>query len=241
MPCRISLAGLALVAPGLSGLFACRGTATSPTPASPGESVFYTFEKFEPGRLPAMWVDSCEPRAVDAGHPTRAEVDVRATHWQVSEVPGAPSGRRVLVHPSAHGDRTEGVVLRGAEYGAVKIHVFARTNERGNFALLWRLDAQGNGFALHVDVKNRRSTLERRLRGETTVLAEVPMAPPAIQWTAFSVVHSGDRIQCRIGGGIVLEARCEGVPERGTVGFCQYPQAGNVEIDNVSVIGETRP
>jgi hypothetical protein len=211
-------------------LTACR-TAPPPPPPSPGESVFYTFEKYAPGTLPVAW---SEPQAAVAGAGAHA-VSSAALRWRVDDVGPAPSGTRALVHGGAAAPAP--VCLRDASYGAVKIQTMVRCQGDADFAVLWRVSGPDSRLAFRVRGADGTLAIERGSGEDAEVLVKTVYPAPSSEWFAVSIEHAGDRIACGVNGAILLETTLADAPPRGSAGVCQYSASGRVEFDNFSIVG----
>jgi hypothetical protein len=203
-------------------------------PVTPGESVFYTFEKFAPGTCPPTWAESAAAEAANAS----ASSASAAGAWRVEDVGKAASGARALVHGGATARSAAPVWIRGAQYSNVKINAMARCQESADFSVVWRVANEKNFLAFRVNTTRNSLTLERVVNGVASELAKTTYPFEANRWASLSIEHAGDRVQCGVAGAILLETTVSDAPPRGSAGFCQYPNGSKVEFDNLAVIGE---
>jgi hypothetical protein len=214
-------------------LTSCRASGAGEPPPVPGESVSYTFEKFEPGALPTTW-DAC---AVGNNVAIEAAAGGPKAGWSVSTAAKAASGARVLAHA---GSGSSVAWLRGGEYGDVKLSAAIRVRangESGDAAIAWRVAGPGDFLALRFSGKTRMLQIQSFKNGAPSTLAECAFEAPRDKWVSLSVEQSGERIRCGASGAILLEARDGGDRRAGSAGFCCFDGTA-AEFDNFSLIGD---
>lgn len=233
-PCRRR----ALLAPALLlALAACRASVPELQPV-PGESVFYTFEKYQPGLPPesltAGWVAGVAPR-------NAAFSQDEPTPWIVEDAVAPPSGHQVLRRTVAESGRAALATLRNANYGNLRAGVSTTFDAEGaDLGLVWHVRDEGSAFlVLRADTRARKLRIEEQQGTEVRVLGETPFPFVAGRWFSLQAEQAGTHIRCGIDGVVLIEADAEAPSASGSVGVAHFGGA-LASFDNLAVIGESR-
>ena len=128
--------------------------------------------------------------------------------WAVEEMPGAPSGRRVLVQRALE-NAFNVIVAPGGPYTDVDVSVRFKPisgHEDASGGIVFRF-AEGRYYVVRANALEDNFRLYDYHRGRHQ-LATARVQPPAVgQWHTLRVVAVGDRIQAYLNGRLLLDHR----------------------------------
>jgi hypothetical protein len=152
--------------------------------------------------------DEAEVERFDFEPPTLEGWKTVDGQWAVEEMPGAPSGQRVLVQRAVK-NAFDVIVAPGGPYTAVDVSVQFKPisgREDASGGIVFRF-ADGRYYVV------RANALENNVRlyyynGSRHQLASATVQPPALgQWHTLRVVAVGDHIQASLDGQRLLDQR----------------------------------
>ena len=128
--------------------------------------------------------------------------------WTVEEMPGAPSGKRVLVQRAARNDFNV-IVAPGGPYTDVDVSVRFKPisgREDASGGIVFRF-SEGRYYVVRANALEDNFRLYYYDRGRHQ-LATARVQPPALgQWHTLRVVAVGDHIQAYLNGQLLLDHR----------------------------------
>jgi len=131
-----------------------------------------------------------------------------AGQWRVEEMPGAPSGQRVLVQRATE-NAFNVIVAPSASHTDVDVSVQFKPmagREDASGGIVFRF-AEGHYYVVRANALENNFRLYAYERGRHQ-LATARVPPPALgQWHAIRVVAVGERIQAYLNGVLLLEHR----------------------------------
>jgi len=131
-----------------------------------------------------------------------------AGQWLVEEMPGAPSGQRVLVQRAME-NAFNVLVAPSASYTDVDVSVQFKPmagREDASGGIVFRF-AEGHYYVVRANAMENNFRLYAYERGRHQ-LATARVQPPALeQWHSLRVVAAGEHIQASLNGVLLLEHR----------------------------------
>ncbi len=195
---RFSIFGIALIGVALIGSYA----------------FFRLFESFTGDE--SKMVNAAEIQLPSGAQVERFDFEQKGTEgwktvdgqWAVEDMPGAPSGKRVLMlRPK--GNAFNAIVAPGGPYGDVDVSVRFKPISGSEDALggiVFRFD-EGRYYVVRANALENNFRLYYYDRGRHQ-LATARVQPPALgQWHTLRVVALGDRIQAYLNGKLPLDHR----------------------------------
>ncbi len=223
------LAPLALLL--ASTLVAC--ASPQPLPPEPvGESVAYTFERYDEGPLPATFLVGV------------AGAD-RPGSWQIASVSAAPSGARVVAQVDAldaSASRAPVAWIRRADFRDLSLRVVARTPEGSvsmGFGIAWHVRDANNYLACYVSGDTGEVVVDVVESGVPRTIGRAPVTLAIGRWYALAVEHAGGRFRCGIDGRVLVEGDDPSSFVGGSVGLLTRGSAV-AHFDDFTVVGSDR-